>query len=39
MVDAAHGAVWFDGFWAINRRADFKRAARAMIGAAMMQGF
>jgi hypothetical protein len=26
---------WFDAFWAINSRADFKKAARAMIRAAM----
>jgi hypothetical protein len=25
MVDAAHQAVWFDGFWAINSRVDFRR--------------
>jgi hypothetical protein len=31
MVDAAHEAVWFDAFWAINSRADFKKALRAMI--------
>ena len=35
MVDAAHEAVWFDAFWAINSRADFKKAVRAMIRAAM----
>ena len=35
MVDAAHEAVWSDAFWAINSRADFKRAVRAMIRAAM----
>ena len=35
MVDAAHEVVWFDAFWAINSRADFKRAVRAMIRAAM----
>jgi hypothetical protein len=35
MVDAAHEAVWFDAFWAINTRADFKKAVRAMILAAM----
>ena len=35
MIDAAHEAVWFDGFWAINRRADFKKAVRAMIRSAM----
>jgi hypothetical protein len=22
MIDAAHQAVWFDAFWAINSRAD-----------------
>ena len=35
MVNAAHEAVWFDAFWAINSRADFKKAVRAMIRAAM----
>jgi hypothetical protein len=35
MVDAAHEAVWFDAFWTINCRADFKKAVRAMIRAAM----
>jgi hypothetical protein len=35
MIDAAHEAVWFDAFWAINSRADFKKAVRAMIRAAM----
>jgi hypothetical protein len=35
MIDAAHEAVWFDGFEVINRRADFKTAVRAMIRAAM----
>jgi hypothetical protein len=35
MVDAAHAAVWSDAFWAINSRADFKKAVRAMIRAAM----
>ena len=35
MVDAAHEAVWSDALWAINSRADFKRAVRAMIRAAM----
>jgi hypothetical protein len=35
MIDAAHETVWFDGFWAINRRADFKKAVRAMIRSAM----
>jgi hypothetical protein len=29
MVDAAHKAVWFDAFWAINSRVDFKKAVRA----------
>jgi hypothetical protein len=36
MVDAAHEAVWSDAFWAINSRADFKKAVRAMIRAAMV---
>ena len=27
--------LWFDAFWAINSRADFKKAVRAMICAAM----
>ena len=31
MIDAAHEAVWFDAFWAINSRADFKKAVKAMI--------
>jgi hypothetical protein len=35
MVDAAHEAVSFDGAWAINNRADFKKAVRAMIKEAM----
>jgi hypothetical protein len=35
MVDAAHEAVWSDAFWAINSRADFRKAVRAMIRAAM----
>jgi hypothetical protein len=35
MVDAAHEAAWSDAFWAINSRADFKKAVRAMIQAAM----
>ena len=35
MVDAAHEAVWSDALWAINSRADFKKAVRAMIRAAM----
>jgi hypothetical protein len=24
MIDAAHEAVWFDAYWAINSRADFR---------------
>ena len=35
MIDAAHEAVWSDGFWAINSRRDFQRAVRAMILAAL----
>lgn len=35
MVDAAHEAVWFDAYWAINNRRDFTRAVHAMITAAM----
>jgi hypothetical protein len=35
MIDAAHEAVWSDGFWAINSRRDFQKAVRAMIIAAM----
>jgi hypothetical protein len=35
MVDAAHEAVWFDNYWAINNRQDFVRAVRAMITAAI----
>jgi hypothetical protein len=35
MVDAAHQAVWSDAFWAINSRADFRRAVQAMVNAAM----
>ncbi len=31
MVDAAHEAVWFDAYWAINSRRDFIRAVEAMI--------
>jgi hypothetical protein len=31
MVDAAYQAVSFDGYWAINNRSDFKKAAKAMI--------
>jgi hypothetical protein len=33
--DAAREAVWFDAFWAINSRTDFKKAVRAMIRAAI----
>jgi hypothetical protein len=35
MIDAAHEAVWSDGFWAINSRRDFQKAVRAMILTAM----
>jgi hypothetical protein len=38
MIDAAHEAVWFDGFWAINSRRDFQKAVRAMILAATENG-
>jgi hypothetical protein len=38
MIDAAHEAVWFDAYWAINSRNDFKKAARAMINAALHEG-
>jgi hypothetical protein len=31
MIDAAREAVWSDTFWAINSRADFKKAVKAMI--------
>ena len=34
-VDAAYEALWFDAFWAVNSRADFKKAVQAMIRAAM----
>jgi hypothetical protein len=37
MIDAAHEAVWFDAYWAINSRADFKKAVRAMIASAIEQ--
>ena len=37
MIDAAHEAVWSDGFWAINSRRDFRKAIKAMILAAMTQ--
>jgi hypothetical protein len=35
MIDAAHEAVWFDAYWAINSRADFKKAVGAMIASAI----
>jgi hypothetical protein len=35
MVDAAHEVVWFDAFWAIDSRADFKTAVQAMIRTSM----
>jgi hypothetical protein len=38
MIDAAHEAVWSDGFWAINNRRDFQRAVKAMILAAIHDG-
>ena len=31
MIDADHEAVRFDAEWAINSRADFRKAVRAMI--------
>jgi hypothetical protein len=34
MVDAAREAVAFDNSWAINSRADFRKAVRAMMLAA-----
>jgi hypothetical protein len=37
MIDAAHEVVWFDAFWAINSRADFKKAVKAMIASALQQ--
>jgi len=37
MIDAAHEAVWFDAFWAINSRADFKKAVKAMIAFTLQQ--
>jgi hypothetical protein len=36
-VDAQHQAVSFDGYWAINSRSDFKKAAKAMISFAMRE--
>ena len=38
MIDAAHESVWFDAEWAINSRADFQKAVRAMIVAAIEEG-
>jgi hypothetical protein len=38
MIDAAHEAVWFDAAWAINSRRDFRRAVRAMITQAILEG-
>jgi hypothetical protein len=35
MIDAAHEAVWPDGFCAIDRRRDFQKAVRAAIMAAL----
>jgi hypothetical protein len=37
MVDAAHEAVWSDSYWAINSRADFRKAERAMVRQAMKE--
>jgi hypothetical protein len=37
MVDAARAAVEFDNIWAINSRADFRTAVRAMILVAMKE--
>jgi hypothetical protein len=34
----AHEAVWFDATWAINSRRDFRRAVRAMITQAILEG-
>jgi hypothetical protein len=31
MVDATYQAVSFDGYWAINGRSDFKKAAETII--------
>ncbi len=38
MLDAAYEAVRFDEAWAINSRADFRKAVRAMVLAAMKEG-
>jgi hypothetical protein len=37
MVDAAHEAVSFDGAWAIDSRADFRKAVRTMIQKAIAE--
>jgi hypothetical protein len=36
MIAAAHEAVWFEAYWAINSRSDFQRAVKAMIAAASL---
>lgn len=38
MIDAAHVAVAFDNLWAINSRADFRKAVKAMMVGAMKGG-
>ncbi|MGA3402217.1 MAG: hypothetical protein ABSC95_23660 [Acetobacteraceae bacterium] len=38
MIDAAHAVGWFDGAWAIDDRRDFRRAVRAMITHAIIEG-
>jgi hypothetical protein len=38
MIEAAHAAIEFDNIWAINSRADFRRAVKAMIHHAITQG-
>jgi hypothetical protein len=35
MIDAAYQSVRFDEAWAINSRADFRKAVRAMVRSAM----
>jgi hypothetical protein len=37
MVDAAHVAVWWDAYWAINSRTDFRKAVRAVIKVAVKE--
>jgi len=37
MIDAAYEAARFDEHWAVNSRRDFRKAARAMVLAAMEQ--